>query len=398
MFVSRRAGLLASTVLLAALATEAQAQKQIISSINAEELNHVDTNILSNTAGKLISYNDGSSVGRVLTDFGVNKVFASAGTDGREQTNSSAWLDSYLATGAAGSKVKLSFTFTIDGSANFAAIDDDVPEYNFKVFAMRGGGWTVNGQDSEAPGGQNVPLRTGSDYGEMFLQRVNPQGVEQLNMDEDAAYMSNYFNVNGEAGGFRSQVSYDEGENFYRIVNKNPQGFLVGSYFYKDFFRSGSPDQPLSQPISYNNNPGLRNTRLNLEGNFSILDSAALCDNEGGGCGSRLWEPTPLTVEFEVLAGQSFTLAAWMFADDVENGTVDFFNTAKLSGVTAVSDMGGEVMLTSSSGTLVAKPGGGFGYIAAGVPEPASWAMMIGGFGLAGFAARKRRASLVTYA
>lgn len=38
------------------------------------------------------------------------------------------------------------------------------------------------------------------------------------------------------------------------------------------------------------------------------------------------------------------------------------------------------------------------GGIGAGVPEPASWAMMLGGFGLIGFATRRRRAALTVAA
>ena len=37
-------------------------------------------------------------------------------------------------------------------------------------------------------------------------------------------------------------------------------------------------------------------------------------------------------------------------------------------------------------------------YAAGGVPEPATWAMMIMGFGLVGFAARRRAAAVVTTA
>jgi hypothetical protein len=100
-----------------------------------------------------------------------------------------------------------------------------------------------------------------------------------------------------------------------------------------------------------------------------------------------------------VLAGESFTLAAWMYADSVDQGaTIDFFNTAKFSGLTARTEAGEAVLVTSASGALVANASGGFGYVAAGVPEPASWAMMIGGFGLIGAASRRRRSSNVVYA
>jgi hypothetical protein len=50
------------------------------------------------------------------------------------------------------------------------------------------------------------------------------------------------------------------------------------------------------------------------------------------------------------------------------------------------------------TGTLVASQGG-VGVPVGGVPEPAIWAMMIGGFGAIGFASRRRRQTIrVTYA
>jgi hypothetical protein len=88
-----------------------------------------------------------------------------------------------------------------------------------------------------------------------------------------------------------------------------------------------------------------------------------------------------------------------MYADSVDQGaTIDFFNTAKFSGLTAQTEAGEAVLVTSASGALVVKPGGGFGYVAAGIPEPASWAMMIIGFGVAGSAVRRRARTSIAYA
>jgi hypothetical protein len=90
-----------------------------------------------------------------------------------------------------------------------------------------------------------------------------------------------------------------------------------------------------------------------------------------------------------------FSLATMLYADDVREGTIDFFNTAKVSGV-SVSDGG---TLTSLSGTLTMGTDGTYGYpAAAAVPEPATWAMMIGGFGLIGAASRRRARTSITYA
>ncbi|QDZ08977.1 PEP-CTERM sorting domain-containing protein [Sphingomonas panacisoli] len=102
-------------------------------------------------------------------------------------------------------------------------------------------------------------------------------------------------------------------------------------------------------------------------------------------------DPTSFTLDFDLAAGSVFTLASWLYADDVDDGTVDFFNTAKVTGVNVSA--GGS--LASASGALSPLPGGGYGYPAAvsGVPEPATWAMMIMGFGLIGAAMRRRHAT-----
>ncbi len=60
--------------------------------------------------------------------------------------------------------------------------------------------------------------------------------------------------------------------------------------------------------------------------------------------------------------------------------------------------------INAGNGPLMNGPGnlafnGNVSFDVAGVPEPANWALMIGGFGLAGVAARRRRTSIrVTYA
>jgi hypothetical protein len=82
----------------------------------------------------------------------------------------------------------------------------------------------------------------------------------------------------------------------------------------------------------------------------------------------------------------------------VENSTVDFFNTARFTGLTAEAESGETITVTSDSGVLVALPGGGFGYSPQAVPEPATWAMMILGMGAVGGAMRRRTRTGVTYA
>jgi PEP-CTERM motif len=68
----------------------------------------------------------------------------------------------------------------------------------------------------------------------------------------------------------------------------------------------------------------------------------------------------------------------------------DFFSTAKLNSISVFDAAGNPVdfRITSGSGTLYDQ----FGAhpLAAGVPEPASWALMIAGFAIVGVSARRR--------
>ncbi|MFN7175352.1 MAG: PEPxxWA-CTERM sorting domain-containing protein, partial [Thermaurantiacus sp.] len=72
------------------------------------------------------------------------------------------------------------------------------------------------------------------------------------------------------------------------------------------------------------------------------------------------------------------------------NFTCDFGNTSAIR----FSAMPDGLSWTSQSGVFLSAIGNGGGGGGGGViPEPATWAMLIAGFGLVGGAARRRRAS-----
>lgn len=405
MIISRSVCVAMSALALVLGATGANAQ-QILTALNTD-LDDDSIDLISTTAGQQISYSHQGNENRAVTNYGINKIYASA-SGSVEQSTTSAWLDTYTAGGAAGSKVKLSFTFTIDGQTQFGTYpsQDYVPNYNFKVYAMRGTGWQMYGDGTESRLNQYSPSFAGDDYDTLHLQRLNQNGsFEQLRMRDENGAMYNYQNAGGQPGNFGSQVKYDDAQDVYAITTLNPQGIPTTSYFYKTYFRSGTPNGPVSPPIPYDGTapqaPTLKQTRANLENNFSVLDFAQLCSDASGTCIDRTYEPTPLTLSFEVAAGSQFTLAAWLYSDGLTDGVIDFFNTAKVTGITAVdAATGAQVSLSSGSGALATLPGGGFGYPSpsAAVPEPATWAMMIGGFGLVGGAMRRRRTQNVVLA
>ncbi len=88
----------------------------------------------------------------------------------------------------------------------------------------------------------------------------------------------------------------------------------------------------------------------------------------------------------------SVTLNGVAFA--ISNGTLDqasLFNQTLITGANNVLTITG---LTGGDAAL----SGNLSFAAAAVPEPAAWAMMIGGFGLVGFSLRRRTNTKVAFA
>jgi hypothetical protein len=99
--------------------------------------------------------------------------------------------------------------------------------------------------------------------------------------------------------------------------------------------------------------------------------------NAGGTSGN--WSTPGFLVDFlAVKAGDFFVL--YQLAAPANSGTWNTFNITNQRGIPL-----GLSHLTFFGGDDPNDPGGGV------VPEPASWAMMLAGFGLVGFAARRRR-------
>ena len=370
----------------ALLAPSAAGAQQILTAIQSEfdDNGPADTQI-SSLAGQQLSTSFGGADTRALTNYGVNKIFAS-GTADYEQYATSAWLDTYTVGGAAGTMVDLSFNFTVDGAANFSG---NSAGYNFNVVALRGGNWSMAGSGETSPSIYG-PATSGSVNERLILTQTLPSRVTQADLREFGGFY-NYANNQGQAGPFQTHVTYREFEDAYSLETL-PAGAAVPqeTRYYATGFRNfvnGVPQTPFIIPYNVNAATMAQgNIRAQLVANYSLLDLAALCAGEG--CEANgVYPPTDLTLSFRMAAGSTFTLATMLYADDVREGTIDFFNTAKVSGIT-VSNGG---TLTSLSGTLTADGNGGFGYpAAAGIPEPATWAMMNAGFGLIGAASRRR--------
>jgi len=101
-------------------------------------------------------------------------------------------------------------------------------------------------------------------------------------------------------------------------------------------------------------------------------------------------------------------------ADDNDDYVIEYWTGSAWQNVFTAAATGGYGLTTRDSGTLAAFTTNGFRLtaingdqyyamsefqaFAAGVPEPASWALMLGGFGLVGGAMRSRRTAAVTFA
>ena len=121
----------------------------------------------------------------------------------------------------------------------------------------------------------------------------------------------------------------------------------------------------------------------------SLLDVASICEEDDGAEGCDPFATgTTFALDFAVDPGEDFFIASYFFVGNLAQGeTVDAFHTLKLTGITLDDD---GANLTSASGKITRLSDGSFG-ITSAVPEPATWALMIAGFGLVGCAARRRK-------
>jgi hypothetical protein len=236
----------------------------------------------------------------------------------------------------------------------------------------------------------SIPFANGEAYDRPILaQTASARTVEADMRNFNGFY--NYQNSNGQAGAFASKVSYDQATDSYFVQNA-ATGEIGGTRYYPDGFQQITTNGTPGVLNSYTVSTTAQNTRNSLVANYSLLDTAQLC--VGDRCAAGLYPGSNLQLTFSLTAGSVFSLGALLYVDGLGEGSVDFFNTAKMTGVTVSPG----ATLTSQSGTLAIREDGTFGYAAvvstAAVPEPASWAMLIAGFGLVGASMRRRKVSV----
>lgn len=107
------------------------------------------------------------------------------------------------------------------------------------------------------------------------------------------------------------------------------------------------------------------------------------------------------TVSTFVLAPGNYQLAAWGFGNNDNN-----YNSSGAPSLITFNSLGGRLTANGvaySTGTpgdfatIIEAPDTRYGAgTIGGVPEPTTWAMMIGGFGMVGFAMRRRKTAMLT--
>lgn len=367
----------AASLLLAAGAAEAGT---LISAVGLQDLAGGSTlGQASTTAGATATFTSSDVTAKATTDFGINRIYnsAAAGTEGQSYA-SSVWGETFTAQGTG--MVHVAFNFTIDGSVDYGALGGG-RDFNYIVTALRGdwGLSSAQGYDDL----QAVRASTTTEQVGPTVQTFN--GTQSVNLD-DTAY-DIHTSATGSAGATMERDVTRNGDSFtLYTTTTNPDTQTQLDLQPGMAFVNGAG------PIPYAGVPALGNVYQGLLDGYAILGRASLCADYNTsstadvGCLSGTYPPTTVSLEFDINGGDSFTLFSALMSEDATDGTVDFFNTVKLHDITVTDGT-----ITTDNRQFQPLGDGSYGFTpaAAAVPEAATWAMMVAGFGLMGAALRR---------
>lgn len=150
---------------------------------------------------------------------------------------------------------------------------------------------------------------------------------------------------------------------------------------------------------------------------LSLVDGILYPEGQQWNYGSYWWDETQTVSPFQTYLqlDASYTFDRLVLqADDNDDYLIEFWNGSAWQTAFWAGATGGYGLTTRDSGMLSAFTTDRFRFtglngdqyyamsefqaFAAGVPEPASWAMLVVGFGLAGGAIRSRRKATITFA
>ncbi len=204
-----------------------------------------------------------------------------------------------------------------------------------------------------------------------YLFGFSPFGVQTLTLNGNITLQAI------DTGWIRSDGVHTATNNNYIVGDCDAcGGFQYNDYFHFDLSNLGV--EVTSAVLSVGNGNGYAAGPLSTWSLFDVNNSLASLDvnrNSGDAGGLGLFSD----LQSGVLYG------ARGITNVVQNSQVDIsLNGAALAAINRAA--GGEFAI---GGTL--RPGE---EIPGGIPEPATWALMIGGFGLAGASLRRRRSAL----
>lgn len=254
--------------------------------------------------------------------------------------------------------------------------------------------------DAAGEGGVFLAGRAASEIGINRLQVANSTGLpfaDSGSVISALSFWADNLSVRAADGGpVTLSISFSfEGSYVGPCCDAaNPSSTFGNAYFLAApgrFLDIGQGEE--DGPISFTTSLGsavLRGQATAVPG--GLLSVASLCDGDDGedGCDPFAASAT-YTLDFTIGSDEDFWLAGYFFVGDLAQGeSVDAFHSARLLGISI--DPG--AVLTSESGRIVRRADGSYGLPAA-IPEPATWAMMILGFGLVGM--RMRRTVFLSY-
>jgi len=149
---------------------------------------------------------------------------------------------------------------------------------------------------------------------------------------------------------------------------------------------------------------------------LTLVDGVFAPEHQQWNDGSFWWDETQTASPFQTylqLDGSHSINRLVLQADNNEDYVIEYWTGSAWQNVFTAAAIGGYGLTTRDSGVISAFTTDRFRFtavngdkyyamsefqaFAAGVPEPASWAMMLGGFGVIGGAMRSRRRSAVSF-